>query len=694
MYSAKDFPRHKIWRDFDMHELSLKLKKNTGIQIIFNHNARYSISLVFLFIFFMVFNLLVDQARAMTSVTSGEYQIRLLTEPDQPVAGETTLINLKILRLADNRPALQGKILVKVSEAGDSIKIDEHKKENFSNYSLATQSDEFGNYQHKEIFSRHATFFISVVISEIEGTRLPKPLKVGFSVVSGPPDRTKIRMVFVFLLFLFVTIGLVYYFHLRRKFAPSNSICFNLLDIPWLKKTLSSSYLQPIFQIPLLISFIFLVLLAFFDIQDGGKNVSTKLIWTIWWAGVIFTFVLVGRMWCFMCPLGAVTELISNGVKATRRLPPRLRNVWLANFLFIILTWVDMTMGIVGLPALTGALFVIITIIAVFTAFFYERRTFCRYLCPIGGLIGIYSLFSPIELRSKDCQVCKGHAKKECYSGSDKGNGCPMFEVIPLMDSNKACNFCGKCIKTCSKNNISLNFRPFFKDAWTTRRHSLDEAFLAIVLVGVSIVVTGEMLRPWEGWMESVKVMVPAELLGVEYDYTIGVIATSTLYFLLSLVVVPGMMLSAAYTSNRLAGPGNHDGLIKTFTTFGYMFIPIGLSMHLAHNTGHLLNESAGIVPAIQRAINIHTPFFAGEPDWLLAAEPLVDPAFLYWVQMLLLITFYVFSLYSGYRLSLNSYKDSNTAFRALIPMAVLSFVLMAINIYFLNLPMAPRHIH
>src|SRR5262249_51715535 len=44
------------------------------------------------------------------------------------------------------------------------------------------------------------------------------------------------------------------------------------------------------------------------DVQDGGVNLATKLTWTIWWAGIIFTFFLVGRVWCVACPFGALNE--------------------------------------------------------------------------------------------------------------------------------------------------------------------------------------------------------------------------------------------------------------------------------------------------------------------------------------------------------------------------------------------------
>jgi polyferredoxin len=453
-------------------------------------------------------------------------------------------------------------------------------------------------------------------------------------------------------------------------------------------------FIQPVFQIPMAILLIILTVLALTDIQDSGRNISTILVWTIWWAGIIFTFVLVGRLWCFMCPVGALTEWMSRIFKPNRLFPPKLRNVWLANAMFILLTWFDIQLGVVRNPVVTGSLLLAVTVLAVVIGVLYQRRTFCRYLCPIGGLIGIYAMFSAVELRSKDRQVCLDHKRKDCYLGNECGYGCPMFEMVPTMDSNKACTFCGECVKSCPKDNIVLRIRPFFKDVWTARKRSLDEAALAVVLIGISIFVTGDMLKPWAGWMQTAMAWIPARQLGIQYAYTIEVITKSILFFSVSLLIIPGFMVLTAAISNRMVGPGNHKGLKQTFITFGYMFIPIGLSMHLAHNLGHLLNESRKIVPAVKRAVNIYTPFYVGEPDWQLGAKPLIEHAVLYWIQMGIFFVFFGFSLYAGYRLAMMNYRDSRTAFRALIPMIVFSFLLMMVNVYLLNLPMAPRHIH
>jgi polyferredoxin len=491
-----------------------------------------------------------------------------------------------------------------------------------------------------------------------------------------------------------VTLLGLYLVNVRTKVTSIDAAGLNFLDIPWIKKLLQSKYVQPAFQIPLLGFLSLLIILAFIDIQDSGKNLATILIWTIWWAGIIFTFVLVGRLWCFMCPVGALTEWTSRIFKPHRLLPKKLRNLWLANFMFLMLTWLDIQIGVVRNPVVTGSILIGIIAIALLIGMFFQRRSFCRYLCPIGSLIGIYAMFSAVELRSKDCAVCKNHKRKDCYLGTEKSYGCPMFEVIPNLDSNNLCNFCGECIKSCPKNNITLRIRSFFKDAWTTRKKSLDEAALAVVLVGISIFVTGDMLEPWAGWMESAVKLLPVQLLGINYWYTAEVITKSILYFSISLLFIPGMILLAAVFSNKLVGTENHKGLKQTFITFGYMFIPIGLAMHLAHNTGHLLNESGGVIHAFQRAINKYTPFYVGEANWRLAATPLIDLTTLYWIQMGLFLIFYIFSLYAGYRLAMNNYDNPHISYKALMPMILISFVLMAVNVYLLNLPMAPRHLH
>src|SRR3989304_950391 len=54
-----------------------------------------------------------------------------------------------------------------------------------------------------------------------------------------------------------------------------------------------------------------------------------------------------------------------------------------------------------------------------------ERRAFCRYVCPMGGFIGLYSQVAPVEMRVDSRATCAACQTKACYNGSPEGYGCP-----------------------------------------------------------------------------------------------------------------------------------------------------------------------------------------------------------------------------------------------------------------------------
>jgi polyferredoxin len=529
---------------------------------------------------------------------------------------------------------------------------------------------------------------VRVVLAEIEGHRFEPPLTVEFPVTVGrAPGLGAAGWTMLALVAGIAVVGL-YMVRLRAMLAAPGAGGFNLLEIPWLRRLLTSSALQPSLQIPLLLLMGVVVLLGFYDVQDGGVNLATKLTWTIWWAGIIFTFVLLGRVWCLACPFGALNEWMSRLTAPLRRLPRPLRNLWWATAMFVLLTWADEQLGVVRSPRVTAWIVLFFAAMAVAVGLFYERRSFCRYLCPIGGLIGIYSMTAPLELRAKDGATCREHQDKDCYRGSAVSRGCPMFEFPQTMDRNNYCTLCAECVKGCSRDNLVLRFRAFGKDLWTSGRRALDESYLAVALVGLTLIVTAEMLTGWAGFTEATARWLPEWVRGTFKPVTyLGFVESS---FLLggSLLLIPLLVLGAAAVADRLAGE-SRLGLRRTFVLFGYMFVPIGLGMHLAHNLGHLLVEGGGIVPAAQRALALYTPLSLGEPSWQSVTAPAGVVSLL---QMAVLVAFFVLSLVAGHRLSAVSYPDRRTAGRALAPMAVLSFVFTAAGVVLLSLPMGMRH--
>ncbi len=560
-------------------------------------------------------------------------------------------------------------------------------KVDLSGFSPGRETPEGGHYQ--------LTF-----TPEIKGLHLLKvallrdnaePVVAQFVFAVMPSHGLNWTLISVLSAFIFAFAVSAYALGVRASGRALSLKDYNFLDIGWVDRLFRSRFFQPAFQLPCLAIFLAVILLGFLDTQDAGRNFATKLTWTIWWAGIIFTFVLVGRVWCLMCPFGALTEWMSRLFKPARKFPAVLRNLWLANITFFLLTWADGYFGIVSSPRATAWLIAIIFGAALVIGILYPRRTFCRYLCPIGGLISIYSMFSAVELRAKSQEACVQGKGKDCYVGNERGYGCPMFEFPQRMQTNNYCNFCGECIKTCPERNLTLRLRPFGRDLWTTVKAHADEAFLAVGLVGVTVVATGHMLVGWHEFLDLLARAIPWAWLGIREHATIEGIMYSFVFFLFSLGVVPLLMLAASWGSSRLAR-GHSLSTWSTFKVFAYMFIPVGLSMHLSHNLLHLLAEGQKIVPVTQKTLNIFTPLWTGTPNWELG--PIVELPAIYWLQMTFLMVFFIYSIYTGFRLALRHYGEGSLALRALSPMLVLSLLFMLLNVFLLTQGMNPRHVH
>ncbi|MDP2158084.1 MAG: 4Fe-4S binding protein, partial [Nitrospirota bacterium] len=354
------------------------------------------------------------------------------------------------------------------------------------------------------------------------------------------------------------------------------------------------------------------------------------------------------------------------------------------------LTWWDSYSGIVNKPSLTAYLLNGFFAVAAGMALIFKGRSFCRYVCPIGGLIGLYSMFSPVELRNRSLDVCRAHKVKECVKGTDKGRPCPMFVTPMTLDRNNYCNFCSECVSSCSQDNIVIRFRSFAQDLWVSAKGYMDEAFLAMVLVGMTIIVTGEMIEPWHTWMDALVKFLPFNALGVTDHAMMEKAAFLIVMTVGSLLAPIGLLTLAALVVRKNTGPDSPLGLRETIKQFAYMFIPVGLSMHLAHNISHLFKEGPGIIPAVQRAATEHLGLAWGEPDWTIT--PMIGNESIFWLQMLVFVIMNIFALYAGYRISVRIFQEK--AMKAFIPMAFLVVIFMFINVYIIGQPMALRHAH
>ena len=168
-----------------------------------------------------------------------------------------------------------------------------------------------------------------------------------------------------------------------------------------------------------------------FGTLDPGLNFATAITWYIWFAIVFVLMVVVGRAWCSMCPFGGFGEWIQRKTffKRTqktlglgRKYPQKLAAYGLISSAvsFIVLTFIEEFFNIAGPGTPADTAFMVLGIVLFATASFliFERRTFCRYLCPLSGLIGsIGAIGAAAGFRTKNRDACYSCESKACMRG-------------------------------------------------------------------------------------------------------------------------------------------------------------------------------------------------------------------------------------------------------------------------------------
>jgi polyferredoxin len=83
-------------------------------------------------------------------------------------------------------------------------------------------------------------------------------------------------------------------------------------------------------------------------------------------------------------------------------------------------------------------------------------RPFCRYLCPLGA---IYGMFNPISLYRYRVDA------EKCTNCGDCQSACKMNICVTEKPNSSECIRCGECIAVCKRNAITkVPFHPEAKN--------------------------------------------------------------------------------------------------------------------------------------------------------------------------------------------------------------------------------------
>ena len=289
---------------------------------------------------------------------------------------------------------------------------------------------------------------------------------------------------------------------MEERFAATDpSPGLDIARHPKVARILHNRRLQFMLILPNQIVFWAVIFLGLLGTVVPGLNFGTAITWYLWFCLVFVMMVVVGRAWCAMCPFGGFAEWIQRRTfwKRTqkvlglgRKVPePIARYGFLLSVgSFLALTWIEEFFNTAGPGAPHATSWMVVGIVASALVFFlaFERRSFCRYVCPLSALIGtVGAMGSVAGFRTRDRETCLSCGTKDCMRGGTDGYGCPWYTWPGSADSNLACGLCTECYKACPSDNIGLYLQKPLTSVVAPHRRRADVAWAVAILWGLVV---------------------------------------------------------------------------------------------------------------------------------------------------------------------------------------------------------------
>lgn len=321
------------------------------------------------------------------------------------------------------------------------------------------------------------------------------------------------------------------------------------------------------------------------------KLFSLFLFWGLWFPLVFVSVIFTGRLWCgVLCPMGAASEW-ANKIGLKRSIPRWVRWEGTPLISFLIITLLGQTLDVRDQNDAMLKIFGGTLVFAVLIGFLYGRykRVWCRHLCPIGLLLGVFSRLSWVHL-----------APKRPIAGGDRyaeKGVCPTLIDINHKAESRHCIECFRCVKPSSQGGLFLRFRRFSEEIIGIAHHHPNMAEVCFIFMGTGIALGGFLwlilpfynqlrteLGTWllnhgqywignhgPGWLMSIH-----NGQGQSYNWLDFI---SIITFMLGTLLLTG--LSLALLTALGAGLSHHPQSNKSFKhrfiELGYSFAPIAM---------------------------------------------------------------------------------------------------------------------
>lgn len=348
--------------------------------------------------------------------------------------------------------------------------------------------------------------------------------------------------------------------------------------------------------------FAFIVAVLFLAPQNRQENFALNIFWAWWWPLVLIGFPFVGRIWCAFCPFmiyGEITQKLSLYLfpRQLKKWPRQTAEKWGGWFLFglfaLILLWEELW-DLPNTAYLSAWLLLIITAGAMICSAIFERRLWCRYLCPIGGMNGMFAKLSMTELRAQQGTCSAECTTYQCYKGGpQKGEGmatggCPLYSHPAQMEDNRDCVLCMTCLKACPHRSVEFNLRPPGIELWTSHRPRSYEVALLFLLLNVVFL----------HHLPEIESRLNLDLHLTQFT-SHGIVAIAVLF-------LPVLLPLLAHGSMKALAMAKNNFKAHPFIQLAYGYLPLVLAGNLAHYLRLGLSEGGKILPVTMATFGLN----------------------------------------------------------------------------------------
>lgn len=330
--------------------------------------------------------------------------------------------------------------------------------------------------------------------------------------------------------------------------------------------------------------------------EDAGilNNVTrfaNFAVWGLWFPLVFLSVVFAGRSWCgLLCPMGAASEWASR-IGPNWAIPRWVQWPGTPVVSFVLVTIWAQTAGARDHALAMAIVFGSTLVAALLLGFFFGRgkRAWCRHMCPIGLLLGVYSRIGALDFTPKRPQ-----------QGGDRWTErtvCPTMIDLDRKTETRHCIACYRCVSPPAKGGLYLRLRRLGEEIASIRDHHPNLSEVLFLFIGTGAALGGflwlvldsyQALRRavgdwaithgwyWIGNPGPVWLMAnyPQEREVFRWLDFVLIVGYMLAWTAIMTAVMSTATAAAAWLSGRLGGD---RGFAERFVELGYQFLPVAM---------------------------------------------------------------------------------------------------------------------